>query len=444
MTILETSGRIRRGETSPVEVVRACLDRIDALDGRIGAWVVVDREGALEAAKAAETEVRAGRWKGPLHGIPIGIKDIVDVAGLPTQGGSRLLTDAPPAARDATVVARLREAGAVILGKTVTTEYACFDPAGTRNPWDFAHTPGGSSSGSAAAVAAGMCPGAVGSQTGGSISRPAAYCGVVGCKPTYGRVSARGVLPVSFSLDHPGPFARCVADAAVLLRAMAGYDPDDPVSGAEPVEDCVAACEAAVGRSPRIGLMDGLFAERADQDVRQGLDGARRALEAQGATMAEARMGFEEVHRMHRILMCAELAAVHRAQFRDRGGEYQPGIRGLIEEGLGLSAADYAEARHHQLRFKADARGVLAGFDGLLTPAAPTPAPRDLTTTGDPVFNSPWSYSGLPTVVLPVGLARNGLPVAVQLVGRPFREADLFRVAAWCERVIGFEGKPPI
>ncbi len=445
MTILEASQRIRRGEMSPLELVRACMDRIDAVDPRIRAWVVVDREAALSAAREAEAEARAGRWRGPLHGIPLGIKDIVDVRGLPTRAGSRLLTDAPPADRDATVVSRLRQAGAVILGKTVTTEFACFDPAETRNPWNLAHTPGGSSSGSAAAVASGMCPGAVGSQTGGSISRPAAYCGVVGCKPTYGRVSADGFVPVSFSLDHPGPFARTAADAALLLRAMSGYDPRDPVAAPEPVDDCVAACAPDEDRPPRLGLVEGLFLDRADEDVRRGLEAARRAFESHGAGVAVARMPetFGEAHRMHRILMCVELAAVHRPRFQDRKADYRPGIRGLIEEGLALSAADYAEARRHQLRFKVSTQETLTGFDALLTPAAPTPAPRDLTTTGDPVFNSPWSYSGLPTVVLPVGLAQNGLPVAVQLIGRAFREADLFRVAAWCERAVGFGARPP-
>lgn len=444
MTILEASGRIRRGELSPVDLVQACLDRIDAVDDRVRAWVIVDRKGALTAAREAEAEIRAGRWRGPLHGIPLGIKDIVDVRGLPTRAGSRLLTDAPPADRDAAVVSRFREAGAVILGKTVTTEFACFDPSETQNPWNLAHTPGGSSSGSAAAVASGMCLGAVGSQTGGSISRPAAYCGVVGCKPTHGRVSADGFVPVSFSLDHPGPFVRSVADAALLLRAMAGYDPRDPVSAPEPVADYVAACTLEEG-APRIGLVGGLFLDRADEDVRRGLENARQAFEAHGATVAEARMPepFGEVHRMHRILMCADLAVVHRAQFQDRKADYRPGIRGLIEEGLALSAVDCAEARRNQLRFKVAIREALAGFDCLLTPAAPTPAPRDLTTTGDPVFNSPWSYAGLPTVVLPVALARNGLPVAVQLIGRAFREADLFRVAAWAERAIGFSARPP-
>ncbi|MSS71727.1 MAG: amidase [Candidatus Latescibacteria bacterium] len=444
MTIREASQHIRLGELSPVERVRSCLDRMDAVDDRIRAWVVVDREGALSAAKEAEAEIRAGRWRGPLHGIPLGIKDIVDVRGLPTRAGARLLADAPPADQDATVVSRLREAGGVILGKTVTTEFACFDPSDTRNPWNLAHTPGGSSSGSAAAVASGMCLGAIGSQTGGSISRPAAYCGVVGCKPTHGRVSAHGFVPVSFSLDHPGPFARSVADAALLLRAMAGYDPRDPVSAPEPVADYVAACAPGEG-APRIGMVGGLFLDRADEDVRRGLEKARQAFETCGATVTGARMpeAFGEVHRMHRILMCADLAAYHQAQFQDRKADYRPGIRGLIEEGLALSAVDGAGARWRQIRFKGAIQETLRGVDVLLTPAAPTPAPQDLTTTGDPVFNSPWSYAGLPTIVLPVALARNGLPVAVQLVGRAFREADLFRVAAWAEKAIGFNARPP-
>ena len=443
MTITGVSERIRSRNVSPVDLVQLCLERIDSLDQEIRAWVEVDRSGALSAAARMEAEIREGGWKGPLHGIPLGVKDIVHVEGFPTRAGSRIMANVPPADRDSTVVAKLREAGAVILGKTVTTEFACFDPAETRNPWDLSHTPGGSSSGSAAAVAADMCFGAIGSQTGGSISRPAAYCGIVGCKPTYGRVSTNGFIPVSISLDHPGPFARSVSDAALLLQTISGHDPEDPVSSPLQVDDYVKACHTEGDSPPRIGRSSDLFRDVMDPHVSRALEKAGRDFESGGAILTEARIpdGFCEVYPMHRTLMCAELATVHKTQFPDRKEEYRPKIRGLIEEGQGLTAAAYATAREHQLQFKKAIGNSLKEFDALLTPATPTTAP-DLTTTGDPIFNSPWSYSGLPTVVIPVEIAKNGLPVAVQLVGHPFGEADLFRVARWCERVIGFEDKP--
>src|SRR5436853_3402851 len=226
-TIQSASEAIRNGLLTPVELLEACLERIDRYEPRIKAWVFVDRELARAQAEAATAELGQGRWRGPLHGIPLAIKDIYDVFDWPTAAGSRLWSQSI-ARRDATVVERLRQAGAVFLGKTVTTQYASFDPPPTRNPWNLERTPGGSSSGSAAALACGMCLGALGSQTGGSITRPAAYCGVTGCKPTFGRVSTRGVLPLAPSLDHVGPLARCVPDLAVLLQAIAGPDGRDP------------------------------------------------------------------------------------------------------------------------------------------------------------------------------------------------------------------------
>ena len=235
LTITQAAEEIRSGRLSPLELLQACLSQIDALDSRLHAWVHVDREGAEQRARILQEDLANGRYRGPLHGIPIGIKDIIDVKGLPTAAGARHLYNRIPD-EDAAVVARLRRSGAVIHGKTVTTPFACFDPAETRNPWNPDHTPGGSSSGSAAAVAARMCPAALGSQTGGSISRPAAYCGLVGLKPTFGRISLRGIVPVSYELDHPGPITRSAADAAVILQALAGRDPLDPLSADVPVD----------------------------------------------------------------------------------------------------------------------------------------------------------------------------------------------------------------
>ncbi len=443
LTLTEASFEIQTGRLGPVELLEACLAQIDALEDRIHAWETLDREGAAAQAQALQEELAGGRSRGPLHGIPIGIKDIMYTKGMRTSAGSKILRDFVPD-HDATVVSRLREAGAVILGKTVTTEYACFDPPETLNPWNLAHTPGGSSSGTAAAVAARMCPAALGSQTGGSISRPAIYCGVAGCKPTYGRVSVFGVLPVSFSLDHPGVLARSVLDAALVLRTIAGPDPQDPLCADIPVSDYAAAVSQMSERPPRIGLIRAYFEETSDEASWAAAAGAADLFRAEGAEVCEVPLpdSFVDLHRMHRAIMCAEAAAVHAEQFARHRADYRPSIRSVIEEGLSLSAVDYAKARTHQVAFRAEMQSAFANADVLLTPATLSPAPRDLSTTGDPAFNSPWSYTGLPTFVLPTGTAPNGLPVGAQLVGRTFGEANLLASAAWCEARLGWDGTP--
>ena len=445
LSLTEASSRIREGSLSPLELLRACLARIDALEDRLHAWVTLDREAAEKAAAEREEELRRGSCRGPLHGIPIGIKDIIYTRGLRTTGGSKFLKDFVPDF-DATVVARLRAAGAVILGKTVTTEYACFDPAETRNPWDLSHTPGGSSSGSAAAVACRMCPAALGSQTGGSIARPAAYCGVVGLKPTYGRVSVRGVLPVSFSLDHVGILARSVGDVALILEAIAGADPDDPLCSDLPVPGYAQAASRPPETPPRIGLVRTYFMENADTNLRDATTRAAETFRSCGAKVIEVGLptSFDDVHRMHRLIMYAEAAAYHANRFGCRRNDFRPGLRALIEEGLLLPAAAYADARLHQLTFRSQIRAAFNKVDVLLTPATPTPAPPGLDSTGDPAFNAPWSYAGLPTVVLPTGLTPGGLPVGVQLVGRPFAEAELLTVARWCQAGLRFEAAPEL
>jgi Asp-tRNA(Asn)/Glu-tRNA(Gln) amidotransferase A subunit family amidase len=414
---IEGVGRdVAAGRRSCAEVLEACLARIDGREGSIRAWVIVDRDGARAQAKVLDDEIRSGRRRGPLHGIPVGIKDIVDVAGLPTAAGSRLWADRV-AREDAEVVTRLRAAGAVIVGKTVTTPYACFDPPPTRNPWDGTRTPGGSSSGSAAAVACGMCLGAIGSQTGGSITRPASFCGVCGLKPTYGRLSVRGILPLAPSLDHPGPIARTVGDLALLWQALSG---DDLRLGATPV--------------PRLGRLRGLFDERADPTARPVFESALQALAARGCSVVEVGWPewFNEVLGDHGAIIAAEAAAEHEARLAEHPGDYPPRIRGLIEEGLSLSATRYIRARRHQEDSRRAILACLEGVDALAVPATIGPAP-DRSTTGDPAFNSPWSYTGLPIVNFPIGLAPDGLPLGLQLVGRPGGEAALLGIAGTCE-----------
>ena len=435
-TIVGEARRLRAGETTCLFLVEQCLQRIDEQESRIHAWVLVEREGSLSRAREMDAELAAGTDRGPLHGIPVGIKDIVDVAGWPTAAGSPGWKD-KIAGADAEVVARLKAAGAILLGKTVTTQYASFDPPPTRNPWNLDHTPGGSSSGSAAAVAAGMCLGAIGSQTGGSITRPASFCGVAGCKPTHGRVSLRGILPLAPNLDHPGPIARTIDDLSVMLDAIAGYDAADAYSIDQPLEITATALQPQDETAPRIGRLEGLFADMADETVKTAFDAAFKKLRGAGATISSTPLpgDFNDVLTPHALVMAAEAAAVHEQRFSAEPGEYDPCITKLITDGLAASVTDYIRARDHQVRLKREMLDCFAGVDALICPATTSAAP-DRSTTGNPAFNSPWSYTGLPTVSFPMGLSGEGLPLAIQIVGRPFEEASLFRVARWCERMI--------
>lgn len=439
----EVARALRAGRRSATEIVRACLARIDALEERLLAWVTVDAEGALSRAAALDAEAARGRWRGPLHGVPIGVKDIFYTAGLRTTGGSTLLEDFVPE-HDATAVARLRAAGGIVLGKTRTSEFAVTDPAGTRNPWHPEHTPGGSSAGSAAAVSSGMCPLALGSQTGGSVSRPAAYCGVVGIKPAHGRTSLFGVLPVSFSLDHVGALARSVEDAALLLSTIAGPDAADPLCLREPAPDYLDAL-VPPHEPPRLVRVPELF-ERAGAEAREAAERAARRLAAAGASRGERTLGapLDTVLRDHAVIMAAEGAAVHAERFRAQPEAYRPKIRRFLEYGSGLSAIAYAGARLHQLRFRHALLERFGPGDVLLSPAALDPAPRDLGTTGEPTLNSPWSFAGWPTVVLPADLSAGGLPLGIQLAARPDAEPGLVRAAVWCEAALGFAERPPL
>jgi aspartyl-tRNA(Asn)/glutamyl-tRNA(Gln) amidotransferase subunit A len=423
---------VRRGRLSPVDLVKSCLERIDRLEDRVRAWVLVDREGALARAEECAVEIQRGQWRGLLHGIPIGIKDIFDVFDWPTAAGSQLWKNSI-ARRDAVVVRRLRQAGVVFLGKTETTQYASFDPPPTRNPWDLARTPGGSSSGSAAALACGMCLGALGSQTGGSIARPASYCGVAGFKPSFGRVSARGVLPLAPSLDHPGPLARCVRDLEILLLAMAdgGWS--------------IGVVETATMR-PVLGRLRGLFERKADPVVIKMMDEVVDELRQRGAVVEDVSLpaSFAEVLPRHRTVMAVEAAAFHQERLRRHPEDYDPCIRGLIEEGLNCPAPEYARCKRHQQQLRREMEGCFDSVEVLLTPATTGPAP-DAGSTGDPAFNSPWSYTGFPTISFPCGRSPDGLPLAIQLTGRPWGERELFRVAVWCENALGgVLDEPPI
>jgi Asp-tRNA(Asn)/Glu-tRNA(Gln) amidotransferase A subunit family amidase len=443
-TIHEAAAAIRERGLSAVDLLETCLERIEQTEPRVRAWVLVDRERARAEAEARDREARRGEWRGPLHGIPLGVKDIIDVFDSPTAAGSRLWADSV-ARQDATVVRRLREAGAVFVGKTVTTQYASFDPPPTRNPWNLNRTPGGSSSGSAAAVAVGTCLGALASQTGGSITRPASFCGVASCKPTYGRVSCHGIVPLAHSMDHPGPMARCVTDLAILLQTIAGPDPLDPVCADRSVPAYITRLSTD-STPPRLGRLRGLFDERADAIMAAHVETMAGVLESKGAEVVDVALptGFAEVSERHRLVMAVEAAQFHEPRLRRHPEDYAPNITQLLNEGLSCPAPEYARCKEHQRALSRAMRTLLKDFDALLTPATKGPAP-DAATTGDPVFNSPWSYTGLPTVSFPSGHSPNVMPLAIQLVGSAFAEAELLAAAAWCEKALGFAlGEPPL
>jgi len=469
LTIADLEAKIRSGRLEPLELLERCLEQIQSYEDRLHAWVVIDRQRARDAARQAGREAARGEFRGPLHGIPLGIKDIIDVEGLPTRAGSPLRED-HLARSDAPLVAALRASGAIILGKTVTVEFACFDPSPTRNPWDpaLARTPGGSSSGSAVAVAARMCPAAIGTQTGGSLVRPASYCGVATCKATFGSVDTGGVVPVSYHLDHPGPMARRVGDLEILLQCMLrtgqGRHPPDaaarwPESGSGwlpgsargskmpgTVSRGCGAEPSALPVPPRLGLVEQFFMEEAEEPIRQATETALARLRQGGATIETVRYppGFAAVQPMHRRIMAVEAAAYHRRQFAAHRQSYGPLITSLLDEGLSISGVDYAGALGQQRDFRRQVSAIFDNLDALVMPATDTTAPANLGTTGTPKFQAPWSCAGLPVVSIPCGLASDGMPAALQLVQRHHHEAPLLEVAKWCERCLAFDQVPPL
>ena len=438
---LDAARAIREKVLSPVDLVDALLERIERIDGRIQAWALVDRDGARLAARQAADEAARGVFRGPLHGVPFGAKDIFYSAGLPTEAGSKVMAGFVPD-YDATSVARLKAAGAILLGKLHTTEFATTDPAPTRNPWNLACTPGGSSSGSAAAVGARMIPLSLGTQTIGSNVRPASYCGLVGLKPTFGRISTRGVFALSYTQDHVGLMARSVEDIALGLSVTAGHDPADPSSSREPVPDYLAALTRR--RAPRVGVLREFF-ERATPEVADVTAQAINRLVRAGADVEEAKLPptFRAVAGAAYVITRSETASVHAERFALKADLYRPGIRSTIEMGMLIPGDIYVRALRIRRQFRRELSSLLERYDALLTPTTPTPAPEGMAT-GDASFQLPWSLSGLPSVTVPCGLTTSGLPLGVQLVGRAFTEASLLSAAAWCEDVLGRASAPSL
>ena len=427
LTVTEVAKRIKGGQLTPVDLLESLLARIEELEPRLDAWVTIDAEAARKAAKALTREAQRGNLRGPLHGIPVGVKDIYDTKGLRTTMGSPLFADYIPD-EDAAIVTKLREAGAIIIGKTETTEFAYLDPAPTRNPWNTTHTPGGSSSGSAVAVAAQMCPLAFGTQTGGSVMRPASFCGVTAIKPTHDLLRREGIYPQSWSLDHVGFMTRSVDDLRLTLGALTGVDPKSRI------------------KKPRIGVPTTYFNEAGTEEVTRNYEDTIGNLRSIGAEIIDFKLPdvFRVVHSAHRIIMFAEAAAVHEAKFRERTNLYRPHMQAEVFSGLLIPSSTYLHAQRIRGRFRGDMTDSMIDIDALLTPTALTSALKGLTSTGDAAFNAPWSFAGFPTVTIPSGLTSDGLPLGVQLIAKPYEEAKLLGVADWCESALLFDAEPSI
>ena len=434
----ETIAALREGTISAERVVDACLARIEEVDPNIEAWVFLDPEHARKQARTLDEARANGKPMGPLHGIPVGIKDIFDTADMPTEDGTVLHAGRRPQ-HDCTVVSLLREAGAVIMGKTVTTELATFEPGRTRHPQDPDRTPGGSSSGSAAAVASGMVPLAIGSQTNGSVIRPASFCGVVGYKPTHGLISRRGMLSLSRTLDHVGVFAGSVADAATLAGVLMAYDPGDADMRLRARADLSRIAAQEPPLPPKLAFVRTPVWDNAEDDTKAAFS---ELVEVLGDSVNEMRLpsAFDEAIDLHRMIQDSELAVSLAPEYEKGRDRLSAQLCGMIERGPKVPATDYVRA---VARIPVLNRGLDEIFDhcdAILTPASAGEAPsRD--TTGSPIFCTTWTLLGTPAITLPLMGGKNGLPIGVQLVGKRGDDARLLRTARWLtERIASEEG----
>jgi len=436
LTASKAAPRIRDGVLTSAELVRACLERIRQLEPSVQAWQFLDEEHALAQARATDEQRRSGEPVGALCGIPVGVKDIMDTADMPTENGTLLHKGRTPRA-DAAVVARLRAAGAVIMGKTVTTECAYFNPGKTRNPHNPEHTPGGSSSGSAAAVAAHMVPLALGSQTAGSVIRPASFCGVYGFKPTHGLIPRTGVLPLSRTLDHIGLFARSLEDLALLAEELVGYDDGDPDTRPRARMPLRAIAAEAPPIEPMFAFVKTPHWERVDADAKEAYAELVATL---GDRVEEVELfpTAREAWDWQRTIMEAEMTANLEPLWATGAAQLSERLRGLIERGREMRALEYQRAlRSIPPMAAAFDELFIQRYDAILTPPALGTAPKGLGATGDPVFCVLWTLLGLPAVTLPLMRGANGLPLGVQLVGRRNYDGRLLRAARWLEQKLG-------
>jgi len=420
---------IREGATSSEELVRACLDQIGREEPRVQAWTFLDEAYALAQARAADQWRREGKPLGPLHGVPVGVKDIIDTADMPTEDGTVLHAGRMPT-HDAAVVRMLRTAGAVIMGKTVTTELATYAPGKTRNPHNPEHTPGGSSSGSAAAVAAGMVPLAIGTQTNGSVIRPAAYCGAYGFKPTYGLVPRTGILKQSPPLDQVGVFARSIEDLALGAEAIIGFDEDDVASRPRAAAQLLRVASAEPPLPPRLAFVRTPKWDLAEAETRAAFG---ELVEHLGDRIAQFTLpeSAREAWNWHRTVMEADLAASFEREYDEGRDRLSESLRGQVERGRSVAAVDYLKAVARVAILNDGFADLFDRFDAILTPATTGTAPRGLASTGDPVFCTLWTFCGMPAVSLPLMQGANGLPLGVQLVAPRGDDARLLRTARW-------------
>jgi aspartyl-tRNA(Asn)/glutamyl-tRNA(Gln) amidotransferase subunit A len=447
LEISQLAPLLRSRELSPVEVTEAYLERIQELDPTLHAYITVTAELAQEAARKAESEITRGEYRGPLHGVPLGIKDLLDLAGVRTTMGSKILAD-NVATTDATVVARLKQAGAIILGKHnlhefafgITTENPHYGSA--RNPWNTERVPGGSSGGTAAAVAAGLCAGGLGSDTGASIRAPASFCGTVGLKPTYGRVSRTGALPLAWSLDHVGPLARSVADCALLLQAIAGHDPGDAASAVEPVPDFSADLQRGLG-GLRVGVPREYFFDVVEPDVERLVRDAALRLEGLGATLEEISLphvGHAQV--AGNVIMGSEAASWHATWLRERPDDYGADVLARIRGGLLVHAVEYLASQQMRTLIQRDFAAALEHVDVVVAPTVPIVAPPIGRTfePGGPLnvpprsianrATIPCNLTGMPAISVPCGVSQDGMPVGLQIMAAAFAEPLVLRVGA--------------
>lgn len=435
LTARDAAWHIAEGSLTSTDLVSACLEHIEREDGTIGAWAFVNRDKALTEARERDHRRYRGKPLGPLHGVPVGIKDIMDVKGMPTENGTPLDAGKRPF-EDAAVTRRLKDAGAVILGKTVTTELAYYQAAGTRNPHDTTRTPGGSSSGSAAAVAAGMVPFALGSQTNGSVIRPASFCGVVGFKPSYGSVPRTGVLKAAPSLDQIGFFARSIEDVA-LAEILMGPDGTDAGATENP-GPLTATTLSEPPVTPDLGFIKTPFWERAEASTQTAFG---ELLEALGGQAEEIEMPeiFGRGAGWFGGVMTAEMAR-NLGHYADRAPEQtSEKFRELVSEGRAIAATEYLGALDMRAVLRDALAPIFERFDAVVTPAVPGEAPAGLDYTGDPIFCSLWTFCGLPAISLPLLTGPNGMPVGVQLVGAHGQDARLLRTARWLVRTLSGE-----
>lgn len=452
-SILEVSKQLRNRELSPVDLAKDCLARIEELNPVLNAFITVTADLALAQARQAEAEIQRGQWRGPLHGIPLGLKDLVDTAGTRTTAASALFKDRVPT-QDAGVVQRLRNAGAVFLGKQNLHEFAYGGSSmisyygEVHNPWNPAHIAGGSSGGSAAAVSAGLGYGAIGTDTAGSVREPAAQCGVVGIKPTYGRVSAHGVIPLSLSLDHVGPLARTVSDAAILLQAIAGFDPEDRNSVNVPVPDFLAGIQLET--RTRIGVPRKFFYEDLDAEVATAVEQALDVLTKLGNEIRDISLEVPN----DRTLQAAESYALHRNFVETESRLYQPETLRRIRSGENISEAQIEVARQDLKKTRSEIQQTFSNLDFIVTPAVPIPAPAldelkqnpELLRPRELVLlrnTRPFNVWGLPAISVPCGFTRAGLPIGLQIAGPPWSEPAVLRLAYAYEQATDWHKREP-